>query len=140
MALSLECTFTSAHGQIVAEKGDENMFEKIPWREDLKTDSFMFRISKNFKEFNLNVIIEHKVLESGETVTYVMTGKEDYIPEKFRDFHCHSLTWNRGVKVNIHELAKGFIADYFRDYYVLNGNEWIPTSSWKQDIEWTYSF
>lgn len=116
------------------------MSKKIPWREGLETDSFIFRLSKNFEEFDLKVIIEHKVLESEQTVTSVMTGKEVFIPEKFRDFHCYDLTWKRGVKVDIHELAKGFIADYFRDYYVLSDNEWIPTVSWKQDIGWSYSF
>lgn len=116
------------------------MSKKILWREGLETDSFVFRLSKDFKEFDLKVIIEHKVLESGETVTSVMMGKENYIPEKFRDFHCYDLKWKRGVEVDINKLAEGFIADYFRDYYVLSENEWIPTSSWKQDIHWSYSF
>ena len=116
------------------------MSEKIPWREGLKTDSFMFRLSKNFEEFDLKVIIEHKVLESGETSMVIRTGKEDYIPKKFRDHFCDGMNWNRGVKVDINKIAKGFIADWFRDYYVLSDNEWIPTIFWKQDIHWSYSF
>lgn len=116
------------------------MSKKIPWREGLETDSFMFRLSKNFEEFDLKVIVEHKVLESGETSTDVMTGNDDFIPKKFRDFYCGGSLWKRGVKVDIDKLAKGFVANYFRDYYVLSENEWIPTSSWKWDIGWSYSF
>lgn len=123
----------SERGEIISER-------KIPWREGLQTDSFIFRLSKDFKEFDLRVIVEHKVLESGETSTDVRTGKDDFIPEKFRDLYFGGSSWKRGVKVDIDKLARGFVANYFWDYYILNGNEWIPASSWKWDIGWSRWF
>jgi len=125
----------------LSENGSEIMPErKIPWREGLQTDSFIFRLSKDFKEFNLKVIVEHKVLESGETSTDVRTGNDDFIPEKFRDWYFGGSTWKRGVKVDIDKLAKGFVANYLKDYYVLSENGWIPTTFWKLDIGWSRWF
>lgn len=106
------------------------MSEKRTWSEGMESDSFTFRLSKEFGEFEIKVTIEHKVLESGETVTDIMTGQ---------GFHCCRLTWKSGEKVDMHELAKAFIADYFKGYHVLSdNNEWIPTDSWKKDIDWPY--